>query len=366
MFGIALGAPFALSGNWTNEDGVHRYSMTDQALFLLDLSPNVAYRVNDRFSIGIAANITALKHLRTETLIPNTFLLGLPTELAGLGTPVDPTPTSPVVGSVTLETDGDVRLGIPPDRFASGFKEGTFTVGMQFRISDAWKAGATYRHLTRTQWTGHATFALPALQGPEPQRTRFKAAIDMPVHVQGGLAFQPFPALLWTADVQRTFWSKARGLGTPVEIRFDDPLLGLVQQLRVDYGAQDANTYHTGIRYRLSPVFSVMAGYAFDEHTFPDSKIDILTYDTDRDLFSLGVAADLRRESGRGWVIVGSFQDASYRRRKIRAGESANLGGVSGPNLDLSTGTLGFVPNTEDFRYGGDIYALSTSVSYEF
>src|ERR1700745_582367 len=33
--GLALGAPFAITADWTNKDGIHRYDMSEQALFLL-------------------------------------------------------------------------------------------------------------------------------------------------------------------------------------------------------------------------------------------------------------------------------------------------------------------------------------------
>lgn len=364
--GIALGAPFAITADWTNDDGIHRYNMTDQALFLLDLSPNFAYKFNDRLSVGLAANITALKHLRTETLIPNTFLLGLPTSLGGLGSLIDPTPTSPISGSVTLETDRKVRLGIPPDGFAVAFDEGTMTAGIQYRLSEQIKLGATYRHLTRTEWEGDATFALPLLLGQTPQTTRFKAAIDMPGHAQIGLAYQPMRSLLWTLDAQRTFWSDTRGFGSPVEIKFEQPLLGLVNELEVDYGARDTMTYRTGLRYAINETFSVMGGYAFDEHIFPDNKVDVLTYDSDRHIGSLGGKIDLRGKDGGGLIIVGALQVTHYQSRTIREGQSQNLGGVSQPNLELSSGTLGFVPNTEDFTFGGNIFALGLSLSYEF
>lgn len=364
--GLALGAPFAITADWTNDDGVHRYNMADQSLFLLDVSPNLAWKVTERFSLGLALNITALKQLRTQTLIPNTFLIGLPTALGGLGSIVDPTPTSPTVGSVTLQTDGDVRLGIPPDRFAAAFDEGTFTLGLQYRFNDAWRVGANYRNITRTKWRGSAQLDLPLIFGSSPQQTRFTTALDMPGHLQIGTAFSPNSRWLWTLDVQRTFWSQTRGFGSPVDIRFDQPLLGLINNLRIDYDAQDAMTYRTGLRYAVTPTVSVMGGYAYDEQIFPDRSVDVLTYDSNRHIFSLGSQIDLRAANGSGWTLAGSAQLVRYQSRTIQSGTSRNLGGLSQPNLDLATGTLGFVPNTEAFRYGGDIVGIGISATYAF
>ena len=357
--GIALGAPFALSGDWPNKDGVHRYNMADQSLFLLDLSPLVAYQVSDRLAVGMALNITALKQLRLETLIPDTFLTGL-----ALGQLANPTPNSPIVGSVTLETEGDVHLGIPPDGFSSSFEEGTFTVGLQYKVTERLKFGATYRHITKTTWDGEATFALPLLQGSNPQKTRFEADVDLPGHAQIGMALMPSRVVTWTLDAQRTFWSRTRGFGSPAEVEFGQPLLGMVDRLVIDYSARDAMTYRTGLKYQVHQGFSLMFGYAYDERMIDDEHIDVLTYDSIRHIVSFGAKFDLREITGEGWSMVASFQDAHYATRRIDKGESENLGGVSQPNL--SDGNLRFVPNTEAFTFAGDIPSLSLSMSYSF
>ena len=357
--GIALGAPFALAGDWTNDDGIHRYNMADQSLFLVDLSPVVAYRLSHRLSVGVALNVTALKQLRLETLMPSTFLTGLV-----LGEIANPSPTSPIIGSVTLETDGDVHLGIPPDGFASSFDEGTFTAGVRYKVNERFRLGLTYKHITRTHWDGQATFALPLLQGPNPQKTRFKTKVDLPGHIQIGMALKPTDTLTWTLDLQRTFWSRTRGFGSPASVEFRKPLLGLVDRLVVDYDGGDPMTYRTGLKFQLNPTVGLMLGYAFDEHVFDNAHIDVLTYDTNRHIFSIGMKFDLRDVAGEGWSIVASLQDAHFPRRRIEEGQSENLGGLSRP--DLSDGTLRFVPNTEAFTFAGDIPSASISLSYSF
>ena len=51
VLGIGLGSPFAISGEWANDEGLHRYNMSEQALFLLDLTPMVAFKLNERLSL---------------------------------------------------------------------------------------------------------------------------------------------------------------------------------------------------------------------------------------------------------------------------------------------------------------------------
>lgn len=54
-----------------------------------------------------------------------------------------------------------------------------------------------------------------------------------------------------------------------------------------------------------------------------------------------------------------------YEERRIEAGESQNLGGVSLPAL-LDGDTLTFTANRGPFEYGGSIWALSFSFQRNF
>ena len=54
--------------------------------------------------------------------------------------------------------------------------------------------------------------------------------------------------------------------------------------------------------------------------------------------------------------MIGGLQTMLYADRKIEAGESQNLGGVSLPAL-LDADTLTFTANRGDFEYGGSIWA---------
>jgi long-subunit fatty acid transport protein len=363
--GLALGAPFAITGDWGNAAGINRFDMSDQSLFVLDLSPNVAFKVTDKLSVGLAINITALKQLQTETLIPSSFFAALPPALGGAGAVIPTTPHSPVLGSVTLQTSKDVSLGIPPDNFESAFNEATFTVGVRYIASDRLSFGAAYRNITRTTFRGTATLDLTPINMGS-QSTGFTTALDMPGHVEIGAAYQVIPSrLTWSLDLQRTFWAQTRGFGTPADIRFQKPLLGLINNLDISYDGHDVNTFRTGIKYEVTPAIAVMGGYAYDQRAFHNNTVDILTYDSNRNILSWGGTLDLRSSTRRGWIIATEAQVTHYDRNTLATGESSNLGGLSLPNLSAN-GTLGFVPNRGPFTFGGNIWAYGVSATYEF
>jgi long-chain fatty acid transport protein len=363
--GLAFGAPFAITADWGNDAGINRFDMSDQSLFLLDLSPNIAFKLNDKLSVGLAVNITALKQLQTETLIPSSFFAALPPALGGAGTIIPTTPHSPVLGSVTLQTSKDVSLGIPPDSFESAFNEATFTVGVRYQQNDRLSFGAAYRNITRTTFRGTATLDLTPINMGS-QSTGFTTALDMPGHVELGAAYQVVPArLTWSLDAERTFWAQTRGFGSPANIRFQQPLLGLINNLKISYDGHDANTYRTGIKYQVTPIIAVMGGYAYDQRVFHNNTVDILTYDSNRNIYSLGGSLDLRSSAKRGWLIATDAQMTHYDRNTLQTGESSNLGGLSLPNLSAG-GTLGFVSNRGPFTFGGNIWGFGVSATYAF
>ncbi len=360
--GLGIGAPFAITGDWTNDDGIHRYNMSDQALFILDVSPTIAVKISDKLSIGASVSITAFKHLRTQTLIPDSFGAALPPALGGAGTIIPTTPTSPIIGSITLNTNRDFGIGLPPDNMQAEFGEAALVLGARYKLNPLITLGIAGRTRTKTTFKGTTTLALGAATETVPFRLR----LDMPGHIQAGMALHlPFAELSF--DYQRTFWSDAVGLGTPANIEFGTPLLGFINRLQVNYKAHDSDTYRFGVSHNVNPGIRLMAGYARDMRIFGAETVDVLTYDSNRNIFSLGARMDTRGgdETKKGWILAASFQLTSYDRRTIATGVSQNLGGVSLPNLTAAD-TLSFTSNRSPFTFDGNIRALSFSVQRVF
>ena len=222
------------------------------------------------------------------------------------------------------------------------------------------------RTQTNLDWEGDLTLDLsPA--GLGLQTTQFETKLDGPGHVQIGAAWEAIPEKLGlSADIQRTFWSDTDGFGDPLVIDVQDPLLGFVNDIVIDYQARDTNTYRFGADYALNDAWSLLAGYAFDESFIPDDRVDILVYDSDRHVWSAGLQYQrLNPDTGSALQFNVGLQYTVYEKRTIAAGESANLGGFSLPNL-LDADTLSFSPNREEFTYGGPIPALGLSLQYTF
>lgn len=284
--------------------------------------------------------------------------------MGGAGVVIPTTPTSDVIGSITLQTDESVDLGIPPEEFDTSFDEFAVTLGLQYAVSDRLTFGAVYRSETKVEWEGEVNLTVGALGVNET--VDFSLDLEMPAHLQLGLAYDVIPEkMIWSLDVQRTFWSDAKGLGDTAVIRLADPLLGFVNDIQLDYDASDAYTIRSGVEYMLDNRWTLYGGLAFDESVFGDSTVDILTYDSHRIFYSIGVGYDIRDEHGKGWKLHLGAQMIEYDDRTIESGESKNLGGVSLPRL-TDADTLGFSANRDEFQFGGRITAFSFSFQYDF
>ena len=360
--GIGIGAPYAITANWGNADGIHRYDMSDQALFILDVAPTISYKVSDRLSIGATLSVTAFKHLRTQTLIPDSFGAALPPALGGAGAIIPTTPTSPIIGSITLNTDRDFHIGLPPDNMEAAFNEAALILGARYKPLPGVTIGISGRTRTKTVFHGTTTLVV----GGTTQSSPFSLRLDMPGHLQAGIAVQTTPRLLLSADWKRIFWSDAVGLGSAAVVKFEQPLLGFIDDLQLDYRARDTDTFSFGAQYKLIPPLTLMAGYSRSGSVFPKDRVDILTYDSGRNIYSGGLRFDTRPDGqGKGWIFAASFQWIQYDKRSFATGESANLGGVSLPVL-LDANTLSFGPNRSPFQFGGNIRAVSFGIQRAF
>ncbi len=350
--GIGFGAPFAIAGDWNKKGGIHRFDMSDQSLIVTDLSPTIAYRVNDRLSIGASLNIVAFKHLRITPLFGDDFLV--------------PDADGKPDGFIRVRTAHNFWLPVPPfDDFNPSFDEVTFTLGFQAQLTDRLRVGASYRHETPTTFKGVVE---AELQPFGMLSDRFKLKLHMPGHLQGGFSYQAIPGRLEVSlDVRWTNWSAAQGIGSPAFVQFlDGTLLGL-GGLEVDYGGSDTVSVHTGVSYRLRPRVELLAGYVYDPSIFKDNAVDILSYSSDRHILSAGVGYKTGdpKKGGRGWDLTAGFQAILYERRTIAPGTSRNLGGLSSLAF-ARPGVVTFVPNTDTFQYGGFLWTLGFQGTYRF
>ncbi len=355
VFGLGFGAPFALAGSLEEKSGIHRFNMTEIGLIVTELVPTISYRAAPWLSLGVGLDIVAFKHLRTSSMLGDDYL-------APLGVPAD-ADTEPD-GRIRLDTGKEAWLPVPPfDDFAPAFDEFGYTLGIELRPTDRLSFGVTYKSEIATTFTGRVR----TNPGGTRLRDDFEVDLDMPRHVQGGVAYELLPdELILSADLQWTDWSSAEGIGSEATIAFEDGTILGLRGLKVNWNGNDTLAFRFGAEYRYDSRLSLLAGYVYDPSIFDDDSVDILTYSSDRHLFSLGFSYDATDPAdGRGLRIDVGGQFVYYVPRTIEAGENGNLGGLSSLELD-SANYVRFVDNTDRFRYGGFIWTLGLRLDYRF
>lgn len=377
VIGVGVGAPFLVSANYGNDDAPGNYTKfnaTDASLVIVETSPTVGLKVNDDLNVGASVGITTFKYLKLSNAlgqpsIDNPLPIG-PDSIPGLGTAS--------LGSASLESDSDFGLPVAPWEFATAPTSLSLTLGLQYKLTDRLTLGATYRSETDETFDGTAKVQLNDLLPLGTFTDRFEYEMELPRHLQIGLAYKVTPQWQVMGDVRWTNWSAAKGFGTPSEIKFQngtiDPIGSLtggligepLKQLTVNYNAEDAYSIHLGTAYKVTPNLELQAGYIYDQAFMPESAVDLVTLSSNRHILSLGGTYTKPTEDGE-WAFTLGGQVALYESRSIDAGESDTLGGA----LDtIGTGLSGQLEYDENvlggIDIGGYVWSVGASVSYKF
>ena len=361
--GVGLGVPFALTADWENNQGIHRYSFSNQAFFTVDLAAVVGMEVTDRLNLGVALNVVAFKHLTVERLVPITALGG------------HTGPSDLVVGRVLLETEMDFPLFVPPFQFDPAFDEIGFTIGAKYDVSDDLTIGLSYRSEQDTTFDGEATVDFNHPVGLGKSIVPWKLNFDTPAHIKAGFGYDISDAVTLSVDLQYTFWSDADAIGNSANIKFGEPLSGLVGPVAglnglagvtYDWDGDDTLAVAAGVQYKLNDKLTLLGGYRYDPETAPDESIDVLFWSGDRHWIGAGATLDLTNKDGRGWTLTAAYQGVIYEDRRIEAYESRNLGGFSKVVPGDRPGYLTNAPNEEWYEFGGLINLLGVDITYSF
>lgn len=348
VVGAGFGASYAIAGYWDQVRGHHRTDALDQELFSIDLSPTVAYQLTSKLSFGAALNIQTFKFLKLQSLI----------DIPGFGLGAG---TNTVL---TLQTNDDFPLPVPPWEFATGFEAVSVTLGTEAEVMPGMKVGLVYRSKTNNTYEGRAVVTQ---NGAVIGSSTYKVNMDLPGHLQGGASFEVMPNMLTIfADVQWTMWSDTDTFGKASVVSTPSLLPGL-NGVRLDYNAKDTVSFRLGAEYKPPelPGWAFRVGYWNDPSPFPIGSVDIITYSSDRNIYSAGVGLDQRNAKGQGFKFDVSGQLVSYSDRYNPALPGLNPGSGPGGAYDPVSGTTALSPDG-DFNYGGYIWSLGASVSYGF
>jgi long-chain fatty acid transport protein len=273
-FGLGLNAPFGLSLKYDHA-WFGRYDALDASLMTADLTPGLAFRVNDWLSLGATVNFQYAS-AKLSSALPNTLVPGAPAAATD--------------GLLTLRGSG-VTVG------------GDF--GILVKPGPDTRLGFNYRSRMHSTLNGSAdtqglTGPLAVLNGEPNVTTQF----DLPDIVTAGLVHRLTPRLILLAGAQLFSWSRFDALRV---VYGDMPTVVLPEHYRNSYTAS------VGAEYQLAEKWRVRGGFMFDKTPTMDEFRNTAVPDANR----YWAATGLTWRASEAWSLEVAYAHLFFARATV-------------------------------------------------
>jgi long-chain fatty acid transport protein len=283
-FGFGVNAPFGLK--LVYEDGwIGRFQALHNEIKTLNFNPSVAWRINERISIGAGIDYQRLDAELTNDVNYSAVIAQGVQQLVLAGQL--PPATGNAVIAANAAQSGHARVSGDDDAWG-------FNVGALFDLSDDTRLGLSYRSSFDYTVEGSIDFTAPA--GRDPVSSGIIAAVSAP-----GAPLSSGPAKVDLKLPDSATLSLQHRFGEKFAVVADVAWTGWssIQELRIvrDSGAtvsvtperwRDTWRYALGGTYAIDDSFTLRAGVAFDETPVPDETRTPRLPDTDRTWVAIG------------------------------------------------------------------------------
>lgn len=318
-FGIGFNAPFGLVTDYDN-GWVGRYHALRSEVKTVNINPSLAYKVNDKLSVGGGINIQYFYAQLTNAIDFGT-IDALPAIAGGFGG---------IFGLTPQASDGKVKVS--GDDWGIGFN-----LGALLNATDHTRIGLTYRSQIEFNLKGKAVFnvptpAIPAATGQFVNGT-VGSSITVPDSISASVHHQINSQWAVMADYTWTNWSKLE----EIRFTFANPL----QPDGVTTTAwRDTNRVAVGASFTPNSMWTFRTGLAFDESPIKNAAARTPRVPgEDRTWITLGTSY----KHGKNMSIDLSYAHLFITDPKIRkaaAGEDAVRGALIG-NYDADVDIFG-------------------------
>jgi len=183
------------------------------------------------------------------------------------------------------DIDGN-RANVTVD--ASGVHAWGWSLGAMYNPTDKLRIGANYRsEIIVEAENGDADFNnIPNSPLTPFKDTRFDASLPLPAELSIGASYEISEKWLIAFDYNRAFWDVYKSL----DIDFQDPAIPDSKNPR---NYKDANTYRFGAQYIANEMFTLRAGYYFDESPVQSGYFAPETPRNDAHGFTAGLSVNI-------------------------------------------------------------------------
>lgn len=262
VWGIGISAPFGLTTEY-DSGWVGRYIARKTELKTVSLNPSLAYRVNEKLSIG-----GGITYMKGDAVLSNAIDMGLVflNQFQAGGIPVN---------AQTLALAGDVQANVGGPKYDGGVHlEGDgdgwgINLGLLYEVNDNLRWGAHYRSGVSLDLEGQADFtagALESILGPAFQDQGGFVDLDLPDTFSLSVYQKLNDKWAVMGDVTHTWWSDFEYL----TIRFENPSPpdSVIPELW-----EDVSKYSVGATYQYSDKMKLRFGLAYDESPVPNDEV---------------------------------------------------------------------------------------------
>ncbi len=268
--GFGIYVPSGLGAKWDGADfaqasGGNPGLEWRSKIGLITFSPALAYKVNEKLSVGGSLNI-------------NYGQFDLATYAGETEAPL------PVVDLGQYEES------------LSGWGVGV-TLSALFKPIEKLSVGATFRTASTVKFTGDATISGmtdlgTALGTPLNQTSAVERDVTWPMWFAAGVAFKPMERLTLTGDLQWTQWSKIDTIDSVYNDAFWAVMMADSGEDSRPMNWSNALQVRFGAEYRIKN-YAIRGGYYYDPSPAPDQTMNVLVPSYDFNVITLGFGYNL-------------------------------------------------------------------------
>jgi len=271
--GFGLNVPFATESSY-EDNWVGRYHAVETEVTAIDINPTIAFRINDKVSIGGGISIQRATGRLTNKLDSGAtcaliyFQNGVPPAACAAEPPNGPAlvPNDATRDS-TVELDGDST-------------EITFNIGALFKPKEGTKIGVAYRHGSQHNLKGNTKFILdpglaalirPPGEDPVAPGPRFldnsasALSADLPATLDLSIAQMVHEKVELLGTLKWTQWTSFDVLTTT----FDNPEQN---DTALPFAWEDTVTASAGFNYEVNNKLTMRAGFLYDQSPVPNPR----------------------------------------------------------------------------------------------